>query len=151
MSSSLQAQLRRRRPSLRLGQSELWGGPNPKEKRSTSFKDTIRRRPTLKELEEKKYLFPDSHLLGLLDNLLEKGVIQLSELKRLEEVGRTDDPKYCRYHKMVSHPLEKCVMLREQIMRLIKDGTVILDLVDKVKTNHISAKQKDCLSFSLEV
>jgi len=52
----------------------------------------MRRRPTLKELQEKKYLFPDLHLPGMLDNLLEGGVIQLSEPKRPEEVGRTADP-----------------------------------------------------------
>jgi len=31
----------------------------------------------------------------MLDDFLEKGVTQLSEPKRLEEVGRTLDPKYC--------------------------------------------------------
>ena len=65
-----------------------------------STKNTIRRRPTLKELQEKKYLFPDSNLPEMLDDLLEKGVIQLLEPKRPEEVGRTTDPKHCRYHRM---------------------------------------------------
>jgi len=40
----------------------ITGKPNSKEKRSTPFKDTIRRCPTLKELQEKKYPFPDSDL-----------------------------------------------------------------------------------------
>jgi len=56
------------------------------------FKGIMRRRPTLEELQEKKYLFPDSDLPGMLDELLEKGVIQLLELKRPEEVERTADP-----------------------------------------------------------
>jgi len=38
------------------------GGPNPKEKRSTPFKGTIEIRPTLKELQENKYLFPSLDL-----------------------------------------------------------------------------------------
>jgi len=38
----------------------------------------IRRRPALKELQEKKYLFPDLNLPGMLDDL-ENGVIQLLE------------------------------------------------------------------------
>jgi len=50
-------------------------GPKPKEKISAPFKDTIRRRPTVKELQEKKYPFPDSDLPGMLDDLLEKVVI----------------------------------------------------------------------------
>jgi len=49
----------------------------------------------------------------MLDDLLEKGVIQLPEPKRPEEVGRIADPKYCRYHRMVSHPLEKYIMKNE--------------------------------------
>jgi len=43
---------------------------------------------------------------------------------------------------MVSHPLEKCVTLKEHIMRLIKDGTKILDLDNIVETNHISYQTK---------
>jgi len=38
----------------------ITGKPNSEEKRSMPFKDTMRRRPTLKELQEKKYPFPDS-------------------------------------------------------------------------------------------
>jgi len=53
----------------------ITGKPNSEEKRSMPFKDTMRRRPTLKELQQKKYSFPDSNLLGMLDDLLEKGVI----------------------------------------------------------------------------
>ena len=63
----------------------------------------------------------------MLDDLFEKGFIQLPESKRPEEVGRTDDPKYCHFHRMVSHPLEKCVMLKEHIMPPIKDETILLD------------------------
>jgi len=51
------------------------GGPDPEKKRSAPFKDTIRRRSTLKELRDKKYLFPDSDLPGILDDILKKWVI----------------------------------------------------------------------------
>jgi len=81
--------------------------PNSEEKRGLPFKDTTRRHPTLKELQEKKYLFSDSDLSRMLEDILDKGVIQLLEPKRPEEEGSTADPKYCRYHRMVSHPLEK--------------------------------------------
>jgi len=46
----------------------------------------------LKELLENKYLVLDSDLSRMLDDLLEKGVIQLLEPKRLEDIGRTTDP-----------------------------------------------------------
>jgi len=40
------------------------GKPNLEEKRSMPFKDTMRRRPTLKELQDKRYPFPKSDLPG---------------------------------------------------------------------------------------
>ena len=76
----------------------------------------------------------------MLDDLLEKGVIQLLELKRPEDVGRTADLNYCCYHRMVSHPLKKCVTLKERIMWLIEDKTIILNLDEVVKKNHISCQ-----------
>ena len=60
----------------------ILGGPNLEEKTSTPFKNTIRRCPTLKELQEKKCPFPNSDLPRMLEDLLEKGVIQLPEPKR---------------------------------------------------------------------
>ena len=69
------------------------------------MRDTGKKRPTLKELQEKKYPFPDLDLSGMLDDLLKKGIIELPPSKRPEESGRTNDPKYCRYHRVVSHPL----------------------------------------------
>jgi len=80
----------------------------------------------------------------MLDDLLEKGVIELPPSKRPEELGRTNDPKYCRYHRVVSHPLEKCITLKERIMQLAKDGTIILDMDEAVKTNHTTICCEHC-------
>jgi len=66
------------------GPVQISRGPNLIEKRSAHFKDTLRRRPTLKELQEKKYPFPNSNLPGVLDDLFKKGVIQLPVPKMLE-------------------------------------------------------------------
>jgi len=93
----------------------IMGKPKLGGKKSSSFKVTINKRPIIQELQEKKYPFPDSDVSGMLDDLLEKGVIELPEPKRPEEVGRTADPKYCRYHRIVNHPLKKCVTLKECI------------------------------------
>ena len=43
---------------------------------------------------------------------------------------------------MVSHPFEKCITLKEHIVRLIEDGIIILDLNDAVETSHISCETK---------
>jgi len=100
------------------------------------MRDAEKMLPTLKELQEKKYIFPNSDLLGMLDDLLEKRIIELSPSKHPEEVGRTNDPKYCRYHQVVIHLLEKCITLKERITQLAKDGTIILDLDEPAETNH---------------
>ena len=76
----------------------------------------------------------------MLDGLLENGIIELPPPKRPKEAGRTTDPKYCRYHQVISHPLKKCIMLKECIMQLARDGGIILDLNEFVGANHISAQ-----------
>ena len=75
---------------------------------------------TLKELKEKKYLFPYSNVPNMLEDLLQKKVIELFECKRPKEMGRVDDPNYCHYHRIVSHPVEKCFILKELIMKLAR-------------------------------
>jgi len=74
----------------------------------------------------------------MLDDLLEKVIIELLEPKQLKEAGRTVDPKYYQYHKVVSHPLEKCIMFRKHIMKPANDERIILDLNNTTETNHIS-------------
>jgi hypothetical protein len=71
----------------------------------------------------------------MLKDLLEKEIIKLPECKRPEEMGRTD-PKYCKYHQVVSHTVEKCFFLKDLILRLAKEGKIILDLDEAVGSNH---------------
>jgi len=51
--------------------------------------------------------------------------------------------EHCPYPRMVSHCLEKCITLKERIMRPIKDGAVILDFNDVAETNHITSQTKE--------
>ena len=81
-----------------------------------------RSRPTLKELEEKVYPFPDSDIASMLDELLKNKLIELLECKRPKEIGKVNDPKYCQYHRIVGHPIEKCFILKEKIMGLARAG-----------------------------
>ena len=108
------------------------------------MRDARKKRPTSKELQEKNYPFPDSDLLGMLDDLLEKGILELPPSKRPEEARKTNDPKYCRYHRVISHPLEKCITLKERIMQLAKDGTIVLDLDEIAETNHTTIWCEHC-------
>ena len=89
-----------------------------KEVRPT--KENERHRFTLKELEEKKYHFPEFDVPNMLEEFLQKKVIELPKCKHPEEMGRVNDPNYYHYHRIVSHPMEKCFILKDLIMKLAK-------------------------------
>jgi len=75
----------------------------------------------LRGSEKNEYPYFESDALEILHKLLEKGFIELSESKRPEEIGRTDDPKYCEYHRIIGHPIEKCNAFRGQVLQLVKE------------------------------
>ncbi|KAM1985029.1 hypothetical protein ACFX16_013233 [Malus domestica] len=54
-----------------------------------AFRDQEMHKRTLKELEEKTYPFPDSDMVAMLEDLLEKKVIGLPECRRPEEMNHT--------------------------------------------------------------
>ncbi|KAH7849666.1 hypothetical protein Vadar_021148 [Vaccinium darrowii] len=93
-------------------------------------------RPTLKELQEKRYLFPDADVLSMLEDLLEKNVIQLPKCKRPEEMGKVHDPRYCHYHRIVSHPTKKCFVLKDLIADLARKKKILLDTDEVAESNH---------------
>jgi len=109
------------------------GKPKLEDNKSTSFKDATKKRPALKEFQEKKCPFPISDLLGMQDDLLKKRITELPEPKRPEETGSTTDPKYCWYHRVISHSLEKCITLKVCIVQLTRNGMIILDLDEQQK------------------
>ncbi|KAM1553501.1 hypothetical protein EV2_006491 [Malus domestica] len=104
-----------------------------------AFRDQDMRRRTLKELEEKTYPFPDSDVVAMLDDLLDKKVISLPECRRPEEMNRTDSPRYCKFHRFINHPTEKCFMLKDLIMKLAQKGIIELDLDDMVESNYTTS------------
>ncbi|XP_020410515.1 uncharacterized protein LOC109946596 [Prunus persica] len=106
-------------------------------KRMEPSREVDIRRRTLKELEEKMYPFPDSDVAGMLEDLLEKKVIELSECKRPEEMNRVNDHKFYKYHRIVSHPVEKCFVLKELIMNLARQGRIELD-VDEIADANVA-------------
>ncbi|KAM3007499.1 hypothetical protein FF2_031739 [Malus domestica] len=81
------------------------------------------------------YPFPDSNMDAMVDDLLEKKVIELPECKRPEEMNRINDPKYCKYHRIVGHHVGKCFILKELIMKLAQQGRIELDLEDTAATH----------------
>ncbi|KAA0054170.1 ty3-gypsy retrotransposon protein [Cucumis melo var. makuwa] len=98
-----------------------------------------RQRLTLKERQEKVYPFPDSDIADMLEKLLEKQLIQQPKCKRPEQAEKVDDPNYCKYHWVISHPVEKCFVLKELILRLAHEKKIELDLEEVAQTNHDAA------------
>ncbi|KAH7838039.1 hypothetical protein Vadar_021374 [Vaccinium darrowii] len=107
--------------------------PRKDEKKEEYPRD---KRPTLKELQEKRYPFPNADVLSMLEDLLEKNVIQLRECKCPKEMGKVHDPRYCHYHRIVSHSTEKCFVLKELIADLARKKKIVLDVDEVAESNH---------------
>ncbi|KAM1073124.1 hypothetical protein ACFX2B_018035 [Malus domestica] len=89
-------------------------------------------RRILNELEEKTYPFPDSDVVAMLKDLLDKKVIDLPECRRSKEMNHTDSLRYCKFHRFISHLTEKCFVLKDLILKLAQQGKIELDLEDTV-------------------
>ena len=72
-------------------------------------------RCSLKEWEQKVYPFLDVDMPQMLEQLLKLKLIELPKCKRPEEIGKVDDLNYCKYHHIISHPIQKCFVLKELI------------------------------------
>ncbi|KAA0051584.1 retrotransposon gag protein [Cucumis melo var. makuwa] len=59
--------------------------------------------------------------------------------KRPEQAEKVDDPNYCKYHRVISHPVEKCFVLKELILRLAHEKKIELDLEEVAQTNYAAA------------
>ena len=55
-------------------------------------------------------------------------------------MGKVDDPNYCKYHRIISHPIQKCFVLKELIMKLAKERKIDLDFNDATQSNLGSLK-----------
>ncbi|CAA0822242.1 Unknown protein, partial [Striga hermonthica] len=100
-------------------------------------KETEQRRLTLKEMQAKQYPFLDSDVSCIFDDLMEAKLIELPEMKRPEEAGRVNDPKYCKYHRLVGHPIHNCFVFKDKVMQLTHQGKISLE-ESSATANHIS-------------
>ena len=60
----------------------------------------------------KSYSFKDEHVVSLFKLLQKSNRLKLQEIRRPKEVGKTDDPNYCLYHRMLRHPTKNCTSLK---------------------------------------
>ena len=113
-------------------------GTNANEKRLERWQKNEVRRLTFKEREQKVYPFPDEDVPNILEQLLQLKLIELPECKRLEDMGKVDDPNYCKYHRIIGHPIQKFFVFKEQIMKIAKENKINLDFDEVVGSNHVT-------------
>ncbi|KAL2505266.1 C2 calcium-dependent membrane targeting [Abeliophyllum distichum] len=128
-------------------------GPKPKPKLKPN-KVQVQKKglPTLKKHEEKEYPFSDSEVSGILDQLLEQKIIELPAPKRPKEAGQVDHPKYCRFHQIISHLVEKCFVLKDLIVCLDKENKIKLETGENPTASYsmVSFGSFDPISISNE-
>ncbi|KAH0734304.1 hypothetical protein KY285_010011 [Solanum tuberosum] len=110
---------------------------NTQSAKANSFEGRTNQKLTLKEMQQKDYPFLDSDVSAIFDELLEMKLFELPEMKRPDEAGRNDDPKYCKYHRLVGHPIEKCFVFKDKIMDLAREGKIELE-DEKLSSNQVS-------------
>jgi len=82
------------------------------------------------------YPFPDSDISRMLDDLLKSNIIELPEVKRPDEANQVDNLNYCKYHRLISHPIEKCFVLKDKILRQHENGDIVFD--DEVAASNVT-------------
>jgi len=67
----------------------------------------------------KQYAFKDEHVDSLFKLLNKSNRLKLPEARRSEEVGKSDNPNYCLYHRMLGHPAKSCYIFKDILQALI--------------------------------
>jgi hypothetical protein len=63
---------------------------------------------------------------GFFNQVVEHNHIKLSDPKRPDQVGITNNPLYCPYHRCVGHVIEDCVAFKEWLQRAIDEKRLAL-------------------------
>jgi len=81
----------------------------------------------LRDSEKNEYSYSEYDAPKILDKLLKKGLVELLESRCPEEIGKSNDSKYCKYHRIISHPIGNCKPFREQVLQHTSEGKITLD------------------------
>ena len=67
----------------------------------------------------KQYSFKNEHVDSLFKLLNKSNRLKLPKVRRPEEVGKSDNPNYCQYHRMLGHPTKSCYVFKDILQALI--------------------------------
>ncbi|KAF9672515.1 hypothetical protein SADUNF_Sadunf11G0050300 [Salix dunnii] len=93
---------------------------------------------TLKQLQEKEYSFSDSKVSNILYQFLKRSLIELPIPKRSNEVDMVDHAKYCKYHRIVSHPIKKCFVFKDLIVWMENEGKIQLEGAEEIASTNMT-------------
>ena len=83
------------------------------------------------------YTFKDEQVVAIFHLLYKGNKLKLPEARRPNEVGRTNDPNYCLFHRMVHYPTRRWYVLMDKIQALMDAGILTLKLEDKKVTANM--------------
>lgn len=81
----------------------------------TTSQNSAERTLSLKEMQAKEYPFIDSDVTTNFEELLALKLFELPKIKRPQEARRINDPNYCKYHRLMGHPIEKCFNFKSSV------------------------------------
>ena len=67
----------------------------------------------------KLYSFKDEHVVSLFKLVQKSNKLKLLDIRQPEDVGKTDDPSYCLYHRMLGHPTKNYYIFKDVHQALI--------------------------------
>ena len=83
---------------------------------------------------QRQYSLKDEHVVTIFHFLNKRNKLKLPEVRRPDEVGRTNDPNYCLFHRMIHHPTCRYNVLKDKIQALIEAGVLTLKSEHKKAT-----------------
>ena len=78
-------------------------------------------------------------MVSLFKLLQKSNKLKLPEIIHPEEVGKTDDPTYCLYHRILGHPTKHCYIFKDVLQALIDAEVLKLRLERKKVTANMTA------------
>jgi len=98
---------------------ELSGTTQSKKKSNTNGNQEFK-------FPRKVYSFKDEQVIAIFHLLHKSNKLKLPKARRPNEVGRTTDPNYCFFHRMVHHSTSRCYVLKDNIQAPVDAGVLTL-------------------------
>src|SRR4051812_29276974 len=120
--------------------------PVKKETLAADTQQASSSRPTgggFMDRSQVKYSFKNDKVEALFKMLNKGGQLKLPEPRNPEDLGKTDDPRYCLYHRALGHPTKSCWSLKDKLQALVDAGALRLKTEQKTATANMTS----CIQF----